>query len=74
MVESKTNIKGNVLKNSTYNLLGNIVLRIFQIIQSFFMANILGPTQYGLRNGIQMYFEYGNYNHLGTNSLLSKKR
>ncbi len=74
MAESKTNIKGNVLKNSTYNLLGNIVLRIFQIIQSFFMANILGPTQYGLRNGIQMYFEYGNYNHLGTNSLLSKKR
>ncbi len=67
-------IKKKILKNTIYNILSNIVVRFLQAIQTIFIANLFGPTYYGIKSSIQLYYSYGNNAHLGTIDTFSKKR
>lgn len=66
--------KQKLLKDSLYNTFSSIILRISQIIQGIFVANILGPVLFGLKNAIQMILDYGNYSHLGVLNSFYKER
>jgi len=66
--------KDRVIKNSLKFIPSNIFLRFFQIIQGIFVANILGPTLFGLKNAIQLISDYGQYIHFGTENSFYKER
>jgi len=54
--------------------ISNIILRALQIVQGLLVANILGPTLFGLKSTINMVFEYGLRGHLGILNSFSKRR
>lgn len=58
--------KERILKDSFYNSISTILLRISQIIQGIIVANILGPSLFGLKSAIQMVSDYGPQLHLGS--------
>jgi len=65
-VVDMVNKKGTIIKNSFKFTLSNAILRVSQIIQGIFVANLLGPTLFGLKNAIQLVLDYGGYLHLGS--------
>ncbi len=66
--------KEKIIKASLQFSVSNILLRISQIIQGLFVANILGPTMFGIKNAIQLISDYGYYGHFGSLSIFSKER
>jgi len=75
MVEGKqVQTKENIIKSTLKYSISNIVLRISQIIQGIFVANILGPAAFGLKNAIQLISDYGQYIHLGAQNTFYKER
>ena len=65
--------KGTLLKNTFLNSISNIILRILQMIQGIFVANILGPAQYGIKSALQL-FDYLAYYDLGALSFFYNER
>lgn len=68
------NKKSGLIINLIINVLSNIVLRVTQIIQGILVANILGPTQFGIKNAIQIIIDYGRYSHFGVLDFFYKIR
>lgn len=73
MIEGKP-VKKEFILNSTKFLFSNLILNFFTIIQSLVVANLLGPTLFGLKNAIQIVSDYGGYTHLGSLTNFTKKR
>jgi O-antigen/teichoic acid export membrane protein len=66
--------KQKLIKSSFRFSLSNIILRFSQAIQGLIIANILGPSLYGLKNAMLLIQDYGNYSHLGLQNTFSKER
>lgn len=66
--------KSTIVKNSLKYGASNIFLRVVQIIQGLIVANLLGPYLFGLKNGLQLYFDWGSKSNLGTLNTVTKKR
>ncbi len=63
-----------LIKDSSKHFLGNMVLKISQLIQGLIIANILGPTIYGVKNTLQLFEQYGQKLHLGALDVFFIKR
>jgi O-antigen/teichoic acid export membrane protein len=66
--------KKQIIANSAKYTPSNLFVRIMQLIQGVFVANLLGPIAYGLKNALQMFLDYGNYGHFGVLFLFTKER
>ncbi len=73
MTEEKS-IKKEFILNSTKMLSSNLILNFLGLIQGLVVANLLGPTFFGLKNALQMVVDYGTNIHLGSLKTFSKKR
>ncbi len=66
--------KASIITNTLLVLVADIWSKIMLIIQGIIVANILGPTLFGLRDAIKLLYDYGSNVHLGSLHLLVKKR
>lgn len=58
--------KKRLLSDITKNSAANIFVKIMNFIQGVFVANILGPIMFGVKNAVSLIYEYGTNAHLGT--------
>jgi len=54
-----------LVKDTFKNTISNVFVKALTFLQGIVVANILGPTMYGLKNAIQLISDYGSNIHLG---------
>lgn len=57
--------KKKLLSDIKNNSLSSIFVKILSFLQNLFVANILGPVLFGIKNAISLIYDYGVNAHLG---------
>jgi len=57
--------KKSIISDITKNTTSNLFVKAMNFIQGLFVANILGPVLFGVKNAISLIYDYGINAHLG---------
>ena len=69
----QANIEKEILHKSIYYSLALCVRMFVKLLSGIFIAKLLGPSLYGLRNALDLSISYESYSDLGTLSALNRE-
>ena len=71
--DQQENLEKEILYKSMYYSIALYVRMLVKLLSGIFIAKLLGPSLYGLRNAFDLFIGYESYSDLGTFSALNRQ-